>query len=168
MVADNPERTGYDGWRVTTASMGHYFLNLTPAEKRLALQRGWKLTATMRLEEGLCFAVIDFSGVGKRFDIQLRRAGADDLVRLQTQILPASQGFEILLPHEADAYHTYDLRYDPGLQVADLLIDGVRRLTGYRGHSQFQVDGDLLFGVAVFGSARAVASFEHVRFEISP
>ena len=74
--------------------MGHYFLNLTPAEKRPALQRGWKLTATMRLEEGLCFAVIDFSGVGKRFDIQLYRAGADDLVRLQTQILPASQGLE--------------------------------------------------------------------------
>jgi serine/threonine protein kinase len=168
VVSDNPDHSGYDGWTVSTARMGHYFRNLTRAEKRLALERGWRLTATMRLEEGLCFAVIDFGGVGKRFDIQLRRAGADDLVRLQTQILPTSQGVDLLLPHDADAYHAYELRYDPGLQVADLWIDGVRRLTGYPGHSQFQVDGDLLFGVAVLGSAQAVASFQHVRFEINP
>ena len=167
-VAFNRERNGYDGWRASTERQGHYFKPLTGEEKRLALDRGWTLTAVMRLEEGSCFALIDFSGVGKRFDIDLHRNGEDDIVRLYTQIVPTFQGIDFPLPRVADAYHTYELRYDAGLGVADLWIDGARRLTGYRGHSQFQGDGDLIFGVGTYESTRGVASFQQVRLQINP
>lgn len=166
-VADNPARDGYDGWRVLTERQGHYFKNLTNAEKRLALERGWRLSTVMRAEEGACFALIDFTGVGRRFDIEVRRAGVQDIVRLNTQVVPTMAGLEVPLLHDG-AYHGYELRYDPGLQIADLWIDGTRRLTGYRGHTQFQGDGDMLFGAVAFKSLRGVASFQDVRFEINP
>jgi serine/threonine protein kinase len=166
-VADNPARDGYDGWRVLTERQGHYFKNLTAAEKRLALERGWRLSAVMRVEEGACFALIDFTGVGRRFDIEVHRAGEQDLVRLNTQLVPTMAGLEVPVLHD-DAYHAYELRYDPGLQTADLWIDGTKRLSGYRGHTQFQGDGDMLFGVVAFKSVRGVASFQDVRFEINP
>jgi hypothetical protein len=167
-VAFNSERNGYDGWRALTERQGHYYKRLTDEEKRLALDRGWTLTAVMRLEEGSCFALIDFSGVGKRFDIDLHRSGDDDIVRLYTQIVPTFQGIDFPLPRVANAYHSYELRYDAGLEMADLWIDGVKRLTGYRGHSQFQGDGDLIFGVGTYESSRGVASFQQVRLQIHP
>ncbi|HYM23895.1 MAG TPA: hypothetical protein VEU08_11815, partial [Vicinamibacterales bacterium] len=127
-----------------------------------------RLTSVMRAEEGRCFAVIDFTGEGRRFDVEIDRVAGHDRVRLQTQIVPTLEGLDWTPAATDDAYHTYDLRYDPGAQSAELWVDGVRRLTGYRGHSQFQQDGDLLFGVSVFQSARGVASFQDVRFEINP
>jgi hypothetical protein len=167
-VAENPAHNGYDGWRVSTERQGHYFKNLTTAEKRLALARGWKLTAVMRAEEGRATALVDFSGIGYRFDIVVERRGTDQRALLQTQVVPLFDGLYLPWERADDAYHTYELLYDPGLQTASLWVDGIRRLTGYRGHSQFQTDGDVLFGVAVYESARAVASFQTVRFEINP
>jgi tRNA A-37 threonylcarbamoyl transferase component Bud32 len=167
-VADNPQRNGFDGWRVFTGRQGHYFKNLTTEEKRRALDHGWRLTSVMRLEEGRCFTVVDFAGVGRRFDIDVDRVTGHDRVRLQTQIVPSLEGLDWTPAATDDAYHIYDLRYDPAALSADLWVDGAKRLTGYRGHSQFQQDGDLLFGVAVFESTRAVASFQDVRFEINP
>jgi len=166
-VAENPARDGYDGWRMLTERQGHYFKNLTRVEKRLALERGWRLSAVMRAEEGECFATVDFTGVGRRFDIDVRRNGGEDIARVATQLVPTIQGMEVSLPHD-EAYHAYELRYDAGLESADLWIDGTKRLSGYRGGNQFQGDGDLVFGVAVRESRRGVASFQDVRFEINP
>lgn len=167
-VAENPAHNGYDGWRVSTERQGHYFKNLTAAEKRLALARGWKLTAVMRAEEGRASAIVDFTGIGSRFDIVVERRGTDQRALLETQIVPVFDGMYLPWERADDAYHTYELLYDPGLQTASLWVDGTRRLTGYRGHSQFQTDGDVIFGVSVFESARGVASFQTVRFEINP
>jgi serine/threonine protein kinase len=166
-VAENPARDGYDGWRVLTERQGHYFNNLTAVEKRLALEQGWRLSAVMRAEEGECFATVDFTGVGRRFDLDVRRRGAEDVVRLSTQLVPTIEGMEVAVPHD-ELYHAYELRYDAGLQTVDLWMDGTKRLSGYRGHTQFQGDGDIVFGVAVRESRRGVASFQDVRFEINP
>jgi hypothetical protein len=97
----------------------------------------------------------------------LRRDG-QQLVRLVTQLVPTFAGMDVPRAPADNSYHSYELRYDPGLQTADLWIDGTQRVTGYRGLSQFQGDGDFLFGATVYESHRAVASFQNVRFEINP
>jgi tRNA A-37 threonylcarbamoyl transferase component Bud32 len=167
-VVENADRTGYDGWQVITSRQGHYFTSLTETEKRRALGSGWKLTARMRVEEGAGFAMVDFTDLGKRFQIDVLRRDDQQLVRLVTQLVPTFAGMDVPWAPADDSYHSYELRYDPGLQTADLWIDGTPRVTGYRGLSQFQGDGDFLFGATVFESHRAVASFQNVRFEINP
>lgn len=166
-VVDNASRDGYEAWRVRSPRMGHYYQDLTSAQKKLALDRGWSFSAKMRVEEGMVFAVIDFTGVGKRFDINLFSEESGDVVRLNTQLSPTMAGMQWRMPHDG-VYHLYELRFDPGLQVADLWVDGERRLTGYRGHNQYQTDGDLLFGATAYKSKSGVGSFQLVRFEIHP
>ena len=51
-ISDNPEHTGYDGWRVTTSRQGDYYHPLSGFQKSHALARGWKLSAVLRAEEG--------------------------------------------------------------------------------------------------------------------
>jgi len=97
----------------------------------------------------------------------VRLRGAEDVIRLSTQLVPTIEGMEIAMRHD-ERYHAYELRYDAGLQTAELWMDGSRRLSGYRGHTQFQGDGDIVFGVTIRESLRGVASFQDVRFEINP
>lgn len=166
-VVPNASRDGFDAWRVTSSQQGHYYQNLTNAQKRLAFERGWSLIAQMRVEEGMVFAIVNFSGYGKRYDITLFSDDRGDDVRLDTQITPTIQGMDWRFPHNG-AYHLYELRFDPGLRAADLWVDGEKRLAGYQGHSQFQGDGDVMFGAEAFKSSRGVGSFQLVRFEIHP
>lgn len=166
VVADGRNET-YEAWRVSTPRMGHYFRNLTDAQKRAALKQGWTLSTRARVEEGQAFAVIDFIGVGHRYDLNLLRDGADDIVRLGTQIVPVRQGLDYRRPHD-DLYHLYEIRFDPGREDASLWIDGLQVLSGYRGHSQFQTDGDLIFGAATYRTEKGVGAFQLVRFAIHP
>jgi hypothetical protein len=122
----------------------------------------------MKPVEGGAFAIVDFGRNGRRFDINVLREGADDVIRLNTRIVPVLQGLELRVPHVPDAFYTCELRFDPSLQSADLWVDGTQRLAGYRGHAEFQEDRGVSFGAAPYGSPRAAASFQHVRFEIRP
>jgi serine/threonine protein kinase len=167
-VAENPEKTEYDGWRAFTPRQGHYYRHLSKAQKRRALQRGWKLTAVIRAEEGQSFAGVDFAGYGKRFDISVIARPGADLVRLPTQIVPSRQGIDIELPRQVPAYRRFELNYDAGLGTATLWVDGKKLLSGYPGWTQFQDDWGLFFGNSVSGSERGVGTFQSVRFEINP
>jgi tRNA A-37 threonylcarbamoyl transferase component Bud32 len=168
-VAYTPERDGFDGWRtVGTAAGNYYHRKLTTAQKRRAMKRGWTLSGMVRLEEGNAFVGVDFAGFGPRYDIGLYWAADQEIVRLETQIVPTFKGIELVEPRAQRAYHRYELRYDPSLETAELWIDGTKRLEQYRGHSQFQDDMGLIFGAAPFKSPRGVASFQSVRFEIRP
>lgn len=166
-IVENPSRTGYDAWRIITRSQGYYFRPFTTAQKRRALERGWKLTAMIKAEEGAGGVVADFVGVGRRFDIVVLRDGDREIVRLQTQIIPDMRGLDFI-QSPAGQYHEYELIYDPQLKSADLWIDKERRLTGYVGHSQFQEENGLLFVGLVFNSDSGSVAFKSVRFEINP
>lgn len=167
-VVPNEKGDGYAAWQVSTPRQGYYHRALTTSEKRLALRRGWTLSASMRVDDGLAFAGVDFSGAGDKFEFVLYREAENDIVRLQTQITPTFQGIDLIVPHET-AYHLYELRFDPGLQSADLWIDGQHRLAGYRGHQQYQGDADLYFGAATYkNSPIGSGAFQSVRFEIHP
>jgi tRNA A-37 threonylcarbamoyl transferase component Bud32 len=168
-IVDDPSRPGdYDGWRVTTTRQGDYYHQLTDRQKRLALERGWKLSAVMRAEEGSVHINVDFLGQGKRYDIAVFVNPDTDVVRLNTQIVPAQQGLEFPIARKQPTFRRYELVYDPGLGSATLSVDGKRVLTGYRGHTQFQEDLGVFFGVALYGGARARGTFQSVRFEINP
>lgn len=166
-IVENPARTGYEGWRILTGTQGYYYRTFTTTQKRRALERGWKLTVVLKVEEGGGSVGVDFTGVGGRFDISVLRAGDHDIVRLVTQIVPDMRGMDIELPHD-DQYHTYELSYDPRLKTADLFVDGIRRLNDYGGHTQFQEDTGLLFASQVYGSEQGAATYKSVRFEINP
>jgi len=141
---------------------------LSGRQKRLALERGWKVTAVMRAEEGAAYVSVDFVGRGNRFDVNLFREPVKKLIRLNTQLVPQRQGLDYAFPRDRPGYRRYELVYDPGLGTAALSIDGSRVLSGYRGHTQFQEDWGLVFGVAIYASARGVGAFQLVRFEINP
>jgi hypothetical protein len=158
----NDGGSGLDAWQVAGSSGGDgYNSVLTEQEKAAAYARGWRLTATIRAVSGSGFANVAFGPGRKRFDINLvKTAGGDTLVRLNTSITPLA-GLEYLIA--GTAYHTYELVFDPSSQTATLLVDGVVRLTGYAGHSEFNSDYGPWFG-AVGGT------FSHhlTRFEIMP
>ena len=166
-IVQNDARTGFDGWRFVTRSQGYYYRTFTAAQKRRALERGWKLTVLMKTEAGLGAVGTDFVGPGRRFDIQVLREGDREIVRLLRQIVPDVRGMEFIQSPPGQ-YHEYELIYDPDQKTADLWIDKERRLTGYVGHSQFQEDTGLLLGGIVFKSDSASATFKSVRFEINP
>jgi hypothetical protein len=112
--------------------------------------------------------LVDFAGYGNRYDI-LTTVDVDAQVsHLQTQVLPTFEWMTVPLPRAATDFHTYELVFHPSTQTADLSIDGVTRLTGYRGHNQFQEDRGLQFGAAAYKSPRGVGQFQSVRFEINP
>lgn len=169
-VVFNGDRTGYIGWSVTSAGPGgYYFRRLTDSQKTRGLDHGWTLSATMQPVAGRAFVGVDFVGRGRRFDIDVEMESEDDIVvQLTTQIVPTISGMELRLPGARQQYHLYELRFDPGLQAADLWIDGQRRLTGYRGHGQFQDDMGMMFGAGPYKSERGTALFQSVRFEIHP
>jgi len=167
-VVSNADGTGYEAWRMSTSSLGYYYRPLSEFQKRRALERGWNLAVVVRAEGGTANAGVDFVPLGKRFDINNSVDPGGDTVRLLTQIVPIIQGFESSLPRPAAAYHRYEMRYDPGLQSAELWVDGQRMLRGYRGHSQYQDNMGVTFGVGAYKGRRGVASFKSVRFEINP
>jgi serine/threonine protein kinase len=170
-VAMNVAKDGYDGWRVFSHDQGIYHRRLSRAQKKTALARGWTLTAKLRPQEGMTFAHADFFGYGRRFEVCVYRQPDRTMVaRLTTQVLPSFQGPEAQIRDDGQ-YHEYELRFDSGQQMADLWIDGVKRLTGYRGVSDFQDPQDdwgVAFGASNYKSERSEGSFRLIRFEINP
>lgn len=167
-IAPNRERTGYDGWRVTTTRQGDYYHHLSDRQQRLALDRGWKLSATMRAEEGASYVTVDFAGRGNWFAVNVEASPTMDLVLLCTQIVPHLGGLEFRIARTEPVYRSYELVYDPGLRSAALWIDGAKVLSGYAGHTQFQEGWGFSFGATLYGSQRGIGTFQQVRFEINP
>jgi len=148
--------------------MGYYYRPLSGFQKRQALERVWNLVVVVRAEDGTANAGVDFVPFGRRFDIHDDVEAGTSMVRLVTQIVPITEGLEYSLPRAAAAYHRYEMRYDPGLQSAELWMDGQRILRGYRVHSQYQDNMGVTFGVNAYKGRRGVAAFKSVRFEINP
>lgn len=166
-IVNNPTRTGYDAWRIITRGQGYYYRTFTTAQKRRALERGWKLTSEMKAEEGFISVGADFAGAGGRFDIVVIRDGDREIVRLQTQIVPDLRGMDFVQT-PVGQYHEYELVYDPNLKSADLWVDKELRLTGYPGFAQYQENRGLLFAASVYRTEHGSGAFRSVRFEITP
>jgi tRNA A-37 threonylcarbamoyl transferase component Bud32 len=176
LTHDNPVGTVYgdaahtrlQGWRVTGMSVAgtYYYHPLSEAQQRLAAERGWKLDAVMRAEEGVAFVILDFGQFGPRFDLIVY--ATPPRVRLQTQLVPDFLGLDYHPTWPQESGHHYELTYSPVLRTAKLWVDGELRLTDYPGHTQFKENRGLELGVAPFDSTRGVGLFDSVRLEINP
>jgi hypothetical protein len=165
----NDQGSGLDSWRVlgTNASTGYYKSSaLTPAEKQAAMTNGWVLTSRMRFESGTIYLAADFIGSGRRFDISLLHgAGGSVIVRLPTSVIPFV-GIDYTLTDSPLGYHLYELVYNPLQQTADLYIDGVKRISGYGGTTQFQENFGIIFGASVFNAENGVGYHNLARLQI--
>jgi hypothetical protein len=128
--------------------------------------RGWKLTARVRVETGDTHVNADFQGFGNRFDMHFSRdVNGDTVVTLGVNLSPLT-GPSYTLVGSGSTYHLYELVFNPATQTADLLVDGVTRLTGYAGTTQFQSDFGLLIGSGFFNGANGVGYHNYARLEL--
>ena len=167
-AVNNDTGSGLGAWRIQSPSptSGYYSSTLSAAEKQSAMTRGWKTTARLRVETGDTFVDLDFLGFGNRFDIHLHRdTNGDTVVQLATTILPLT-GPSFTLTGSGSSYHLYELLFDPITHTANLAVDGVTRLTGYAGTTDFQSQGGLMIGSGFFNAANGVGYHNYVRLEL--
>ncbi len=95
----------------------------------------------------------------QRFDIALGlNSSGDTVVFLFTAddaIGPGSSlvgaGPSYTLTGAGNAYHNYNLVYNPVTHLADLSVDGITRITGYSGNTTFKSNVGLYFGASSGG-----------------
>jgi hypothetical protein len=165
----NAAHTEWEAWRESTSSIGQCYLNLTDVQRRLAVQRGWRLAVTVRVQTGCALASVDLFPRGNAFDINLcLDPDGRPYVLLMRQLNPPT-GATVSVGGSWETYHEYALVFDPRVQKAVLTIDGVPRFSGYGGRPSAQ--GQLSFGVSLFRAApdarKGVADFKQLRFAIS-
>jgi hypothetical protein len=143
----------------------HYRFFLTPADISAALTSGWTLSVLLRVvdvPDDVDFAV--YSGVtfgNLAFTLKFgAQADGDPIVSLHD--LPP-----IALEGAGGGYHLYQMRYDPASASADLLVDGVERLSDYTGWTDDVLTPNVGWG-AGGGPGTGQGNFAHVKFEIVP
>jgi len=164
----NPEGTGFDAIRLLSTDQGYYYRKLTRAQAYAAVREGWKLEATMKPIEGWGAAAIELTPAGGRYDVTVMRNPLHrQVVQLTTRIEKGSGGPSYEMPGPEDAWHDYQLIFDPRTQTALLRVDGVERLRDYRGHREYLEGWGVMFSTAIYKSSRAETMFKRVRFEIN-
>ncbi len=164
----NQERTGFDSIRLITNDQGFYYHKLTHAQVYAAMRKGWTLEATMQAVEGGGAAGIDLTPAGGRYGIGILISPSHrQVVQLTTTIEKGVDGPSYEVSGPEDAWHDYQLIFDPRTQTARLQVDGVERLRDYRGHHEYQEGWGLMLGTALYKSSRAETMFKRVRFEIN-
>ena len=167
-VVRNQNLTGFDAIRLATTDQGMYYHRLSRAQFYQAMRKGWKLEAAMQAIEGDANTSVMFPAAHRRFDLSvLREPTGRHAAVLLTQIAKGLDGLRYELPGPADAWHDYQLVFDPQTRTARLLIDGVERLSGYRGHAEYVEEWGLFFSSSIYRSTSAEARFKRVRFEIN-
>jgi hypothetical protein len=166
-AVSNSQRTGFDAISLLSNDQGTYYRKLTNAQAYAAVRKGWKLDVTMMPVEGGGGAGLDLAPAGVRYTVSVyRNSMHHQVVQLITQVAKGYDGPSYELPGPEDAWHDYQLVFDPAARSARLNIDGVERLRGYGGYREYLGKWGLQFGVAVYRSARAEAMFKRIRFEI--
>jgi tRNA A-37 threonylcarbamoyl transferase component Bud32 len=163
----NDNRTGYDRIRLESGSQGYYSESLTPRQIAQAFRRGWRLRAEYLSEAGLTSCNCNFATV--RFDMELIRVpGERYCVGLIRQIEPLYVHERIPLDDQPGAFHVFELVYDPATKVAELFVDGVKKFSAYRGHTQYCENRGLMFGTALFGKSvrRSSGVLKSISFDI--
>jgi hypothetical protein len=68
--------------------------------------------------------------------------------------LPEYHGLDWSIPGPAGARHRVVLVGEPGGNVAELFVDGVKRISGYRGQPEYRYSRGLQFGAGRYRSQR--------------
>jgi hypothetical protein len=163
----NADATGWDCVRVTTNDQGAYWRRLTAAQSRAAVREGWKLTIEAAVEEGCLSGCLDNWSAPSRYIINLlRNPDGSDTARLVTGVRPLLKGLDYVLPGPGGARHKFVVAAGTRTGLASLWVDGVKRLTGYPGTTDYHYGWGLGFGGFRYRSQRATGVFWTVRLEI--
>ncbi len=156
---------GYNAWNITALSDGtqaYYIQNFTAAQNHELATEGFTMTLLARVPGGPMNApganfypsvndTVDF-GNGRRFDLALGlNTNGDTVAYLATSYAGNGGGhFHIggpsyTLAGSGTGYQLYELVYDATTMTADLYIDGVDRISGYQGETQFPDAGGAAF-----------------------
>lgn len=153
-----------------------HFRTLSPCQETRIDQVGWTLRACVRIDDPDAVHSI-FAGYNtgsRRYDLWLSSTPSDDPVALlqlgNGPCGPTGTPFTLLdggTPcHDAD-FHLYELVFDPVAGTADLLVDGVERVSDHAGHTL----GLGNYAGVVWGAgsscADGYAEFALVQFEIN-
>jgi hypothetical protein len=164
----NSDHTAFEAVRLISADQGFYYRRLTPVQAYAATRNGWKMSAVFRPVEGAAFVAIDLSPADGRYDCQIfLNPSHRQVVQLTRQIANGIDGLRYEIEGAPDAFHNYELSFDPEKRAARLLVDGVERLRGYLGHHEYLEGYGFMFGTAAYKSAKAEAVFRKVRFDIN-
>jgi tetratricopeptide (TPR) repeat protein len=152
-------------WRVESTAQDLYFRPLMIFEKKLALERGWRITAVGNAQEGGAWVDVDLGA--RRFDLNFRRdESGRRYFKLNTGVVPEA-GPEYPLSGDG-LWPIAQLDFDPARGVAVLLVDGLPRLERYAGHGQFLENLGLFWGswTQAGRNSRASADFRVAMLEI--
>lgn len=168
-VLYDSQHVGFDAVSLLSKYQGYYYRKLSKPQAFAALRHGWSLSGTVRPVKGAGSMDVDLSPAAGRFDVHffLNPLGRQ-VVQLSTQIEKGVSGLDYEIDGQPDAFHDYKLIFDPATREARLLVDGVERLRGYRGHHEYLSDFGLMFGVALYKSDQSEVVFKRIRFEINP
>jgi predicted Ser/Thr protein kinase len=163
----NADHTAFEAIRLLSTDQGFYYRKVTAAQARAAVRNGWKMEAVFKPVAGSATVAIDLSPADGRYDCQIfLDTSHRQVVQLTRQIANGIDGLRYTIEGPPDAFHHYELIFEPGKRAARLLVDGVERLQGYRGHHEYLEGYGFTFGTQLYKSAKAEAVFRQVRFEI--
>jgi tRNA A-37 threonylcarbamoyl transferase component Bud32 len=163
----NAEGTHLTAIRLITKDQGGYYHPLDASQAATANRQGWKMMFEAAIEEGGAGATVDFADALAVYTVNLiANPGGPDMVRLLTGFRPELHGIDIVLDGPAGAPHRYMLALPPASHFAELWVDGVKRHTGYGGHTEYRYRRGPEIGVARYRSARGIGVFWSFRFQI--
>jgi hypothetical protein len=175
----------HDAWSITgLTQLQQYAYNsapLTPSQQVDITNQGFNLTVIERVLQGKApvytpansatAGVVEVSTGTNRFDIDLGVDSNGDTV----VVLPNSatnSGSSVITPGASytltgsgSSYHTYELVYNSTTQLADLSVDGIKRIQDYAG---FTYPSMALWSLQLSGINGGQANFSSVQFTSSP
>jgi len=181
---------GYEAWSITglTQSLQYAYYSgpLSPSQKADIANQGFVLTVKERVAQGMApiytpgnpvivsVAAI-FTG-SKRFDIALGVDSNGDTVVVLPDLIGVpggvfvTPGSSLTLTGSGSSYHTYQLVYHPTTQLADLFVDGIKRIQDYAGLTYTTIERNSRGTYSTIWGAMngGQANFNFVQYSSSP
>lgn len=144
-------------WQITGSGCCSYFHH--PVDDSALFDEGWRLTGIVRIGRGSGYAslILDTGAAHPRFDMKVSSVGPDAVITL------AGSTLSYRVPDAANRWLQLELRYSPDTKRASLFVDGVQRLSGYKGWGWYRESRGV-----IFGTADVTANFSLVRLETGP
>lgn len=163
---------GYSAWSLSSSTRRSQFSYksgpLSQKEKTKVTNEGFSLTFRARVSQGNAPAydagsktVIGHARLGdgsKRYQVFLGINSSGNTVAVLVTYLDAAgpgssiRGFGPSYTLNDAGYHTYELVFNPQTQSASLFIDGIERISGYKGYTRYTVNDGVVFGAHSGGS----------------
>jgi len=175
---------GHNVWSITGLSQDSQFAYnsgaLTDVQKAYIANQGFVLTFGARVLQGSApaYDTVNHVVIGgahlytdtKRFDIALGVDGNEDTVVVLPYELDfngpgnsvRAPGPNFTLTGLGSSYHTYQLVFNPSTQLADLYVDGIKRIQNYAGLTSWLYNRGLEFGAGCGGQT----NFDYVDLTI--